>query len=305
MGKSLLAPSIAYSVALGEAVFGRRVKQGPVFYVAAEDAHGMRGRVTALKNERGEAEDFTLVEGVGDLLSETVQGQGSQDFRELLNAVRDQKPSFVVIDTLAMAFPGLEENSAEGMGRVVAIARDLTKWGAAVILVHHDTKEGGGLPRGHSLLNGALDFSIQLKKCDGVVTGKLTKNRNGSCDDGFAFTIAAHVIGTDEDGDTITAAIAQPLDAPPAASVSMRAALVLSVLERMREDATTIAEDDWRTVALGEPDLCDSDKPDSRRAAFRRARDELVSAGIVTKTDAGYRLRQVTAADFEDVDLDD
>lgn len=124
VGKSLLAPAIAYSVAQGVRVFGRRVRQGGVFYVAAEDAHGMRGRVTALRNEHGDADKFKLVSGVSDLLSE-----GSADFRALREAVKRDRPSLVVIDTLAMAFPGLEENSAEGMGRVVAVARHLTKWG--------------------------------------------------------------------------------------------------------------------------------------------------------------------------------
>lgn len=104
----------------------------------------MRDRVTELRNERGEAEDFKLVGGVSDLLSETVQGRGNKDFRELCDAVRNREPALIVIDTLAMAFPGLEENFAEAMGRVVAIARELTEWGAAVVQVHHDTKEGGG-----------------------------------------------------------------------------------------------------------------------------------------------------------------
>jgi len=57
-GKSLLGPRLGYAVAQGEEVFGRRVRQGGVFYVAAEDGHGMRGRVKALRQRHGGADAF-------------------------------------------------------------------------------------------------------------------------------------------------------------------------------------------------------------------------------------------------------
>jgi predicted ATP-dependent serine protease len=167
-GKSLISPHLGYAVAQGRGAFGMRTKAGRVFYVAAEDPHGMRGRVSALKLRHGDADDFTLVEGVSDLLA-----KGSPDFTALLAAVAEHKPSLIFIDTLAMAFPGLEENSAEDMGRVVALARRLTAHGAAVVLIHHDTKAGTPTPRGHSLLNGALDMALQLFARDetGIVRG--------------------------------------------------------------------------------------------------------------------------------------
>jgi hypothetical protein len=86
-------------------------------------------------------------------------------------------------------------------------------------------------PRGHSLLNGALDMALHLTKDQsGIVRGKLTKNRNGSCDRDIAFRIATRSFGVDEDGDPITAALAEELDqeiAPrgPRLSASEQAAL--------------------------------------------------------------------------------
>ena len=47
-GKSLISPHLGYAVAQGRSAFGMRTKPGRVFYVAAEDPHGMRGRVSAL-----------------------------------------------------------------------------------------------------------------------------------------------------------------------------------------------------------------------------------------------------------------
>lgn len=273
VGKSLLAPRLAYAVAQGQDIFGMRVKQGSVMYVAAEDHHGMRARVRALYNDHGDADDFALVGGVSDLLS-----KGSEHLKRLKAAAKNRRPSLIVIDTLAMAFPGLEENSAEGMGRVVAVARSLTKWGAAVILIHHDTKDGQqGLPRGHSLLNGALDVAIHLTKADGVVRGRLTKNRNGSCERDMAFRIGTRTLGLDDDGEAITAAICHELDEMPDRSVRITpsADAAYSIFLELLDGGEAVTEDEWRKACVDGRTVKASDKPDSRAKAFKRAVEEL------------------------------
>jgi RecA-family ATPase len=157
LGKSLIAPHIAYKVAQGHRVFNSRTHQGPAFYVAAEDENGMQGRVKAALREHGDAPGFYLVKGVSDLLAEK-----SGHLARLMAKVEALRPTLIILDTLAACFPGLEENSPEAMGRVVKVGRELTKYGAAVVLIHHDTKDKSGTPRGHSLLNGALDVTIHL-----------------------------------------------------------------------------------------------------------------------------------------------
>lgn len=269
-GKSLLAPFIGYAVAQGREAFGMKTRAGEVFYVAAEDPTGMRGRVTALEAEHGDAQAFKLVEGVSDLLM-----PDSPDLTELVDAVKAQRPALIVIDTLAMAFPGLEENDAKAMGRVVAVARHLARWGAAVVLIHHDTKSEGATPRGHSLLNGALDFALHVKRDDGgIIRGKLTKNRNGSCDRDIAFRIATEDGGTDDDGDAITLPRCHPMQS---ASVAMKrlppqAAAALKILEALERP---IARDDWKRACMASDAVCANEKPDTRRKAFDRALEVL------------------------------
>lgn len=112
--------------------------------MAAEDELGMQSRITALKAKHGDAENFKLVIGVSDLFT-----PNSPDLRELLNQIMRHKPSLVFIDTLAMAFPGLEEYSAAPMGRVMDVGKKLAEHGAAVIFIHHGTKAEGNTPRGH------------------------------------------------------------------------------------------------------------------------------------------------------------
>lgn len=302
-GKSLIAPYLGYRVAQGETAFGMRTKPGGVFYVAAEDETGMRGRVAALKDELDNAEDFTLVGGVSNLFS------GSADFQALHSAVKERKPSLIVVDTLAMAFPGLEENSAESMGKVVTAARALTEHGAAVVLVHHSTKDSNGTPRGHSILNGALDVAVELQAKDdgGIIRGKLTKNRNGPCDVDIAFKIAVTTMGEDEDGDPITYARCEPVTGAPAKGPKPTPAerAALDVLRSLDNGALGIDEGDWRRGCQQDPALCASDDPESRRKAVYRAIQGLARKRLVTIRDGrvwAASRHSTTAEDFDEID---
>lgn len=283
-GKSLLAPHVGYMVAQGKPAFGMRTRAGGVLYVAAEDAHGMRGRVTALKAEHGDAPAFALVEGVSDLLA-----PDSPDLAALKAAVAERRPALIFLDTLAMSFPGLEENTAEGMGRVVKAARELTEHGAAVVLIHHDTKAGDSTPRGHSLLNGALDMALHLypRGLDGVIPAVLTKNRNGGCDRTIAFRIAARELGRDEDGDAITAALVAEAAPPPAKGGELTGAerAALAVLREMLQLHPTVREEDWRRECLDRREVSASELPNSRRAAVRRAMAGLLRKGKISVAD--------------------
>ena len=298
-GKSLIAPHVGYAVAQGRAAFGMRSKPGEVLYVAAEDPHGMRGRVTALKMRHGDADRFTLVEGVSDLPSDN-----SGDLAALLQAVEDRRPALIFLDTLAMAFPGLEENSAEGMGRVVAVARQLTQWGAAVLIVHHSTKAEGNTPRGHSLFNGALDMALHIERDEtGIVRGKLTKNRNGSCDRDIAFLIDTERLGEDEDGDAITAALVNELaagEAPRAEKLTPEKA-ALRILEALHDGGGLpvewVDEDVWRAACLTERAVSAAEKIDNRKRSIRRLVESLAGKGEIRFD--GERVR-LTKLDLDD-----
>jgi hypothetical protein len=215
-GKSALVPLMTYAVALGRPVFGRPVQAGKVLYVAAEDAHGMPGRVHALKRRYGDAGDFFLVDGATDLFSPEGEAE------ELRALVRREKPAVVVIDTLAAAFPGMRENESQDMGAAITLARSFGRDdgdtpGPAVILLHHVPKGDESTPRGHGILNGDADVVLRLARGidSGTVTVSFGKNRNGpSFGVQMAFAIETEVIGSDEDGDDITAPVAVESGAP-------------------------------------------------------------------------------------------
>lgn len=208
-GKSVLAPHIAYAVAQGRDVLGRRVKAGPVLYLACEDGHGMTMRIRALRRRRGDARNFHLVPEPLDF-----HQPNSTQLTEFEALVAELKPVMIVIDTLARTFPGLRENEGEDMGRVVKIARSLgTICGSAVVQVHHVAKDAGTTPRGHGSLNGDADLTALVEgSAQGQRTVSLGKNRNGASDATFAFRIGVETLGIDPDGDVITAPIAEEVE---------------------------------------------------------------------------------------------
>lgn len=305
-GKSLLAPKLAHAVATGSPAFGHRTRRGRVLYIASEDPTGMRGRMSALRQACGDTDDLLLVEGVGNLLTE-----GSEERKALVAVVAQHKPVLLFIDTLAMAFPGLEENSAEGMGRVVAVARGLARGGAAVVLIHHDTKASDGTPRGHSLFNGALDMSLHLDPQDEhrIVRGSLKKNRNGPCDLDLAFRIGVQDRGEDVDGDPILLPYAIELDAPPPAAKRPLPPIARLALETLRTVSSTVEETApngagmvtmwaWKEACYSRG-VSASDTQDSKRKAVQRAIEKLVQEGEVIVRAPHVWLKRPNVEDFD------
>lgn len=290
-GKSTIAPSIGYAIARGEPVFGRRTKPGVVFYVPVEDPHGMKQRVHALKLTHGDAPDFNLIEGVADLLS-----ADSPDSAALSDLVRSDAPALVIIDTLAAAFRGLEENASQDMGRVIAVCRTLTDMGAAVLLLHHPAKGigGDGTARGHGSLDGDADVSLLLDPPPdgGAILVRLGKNRNGPAyDDSMGFTIRSVRIGTDEDGDSIFAPVAAEVDGKsvPSSRVPKSHTMALGFLadlvasqgqplpatDGFPDGVRGVSEEAWR-AECDQRRLSTAETDANRTRVFRRVYSELL-----------------------------
>src|SRR5690606_34204455 len=75
------------------------------------------------------------------------------------------EPALIVVDTVARAMNGANENSAEDMGRFVASIDTLRRqWGATVLTVHHTGHDPGaqGRGRGSSNYGASLDSDFYL-----------------------------------------------------------------------------------------------------------------------------------------------
>lgn len=295
-GKSLLGPLIAHAVASGAPVLGRRVRRQRALYVPCEDEHGMVGRVRALDMERGGADDLLLLGGAPNL-------RNKQDARDMCAVIAANRIGLVVVDTLAAAFPGMQENESADMGAAIAALRSLTKpTGAAVLALHHPAKADPTMePRGFSGLAGAADVVLKIMPPaakETVRTVAIGKNRNGP---GFGnvggFTVREVPIGLDVDGDPVVSVIAEetatcPRAAPklPKQAESARAALYAAMhgggadLPRgdgfPAEQTRGVRVDAWRVECMRRG-LSGSNDPAAQRKAFARARDTLRDRGLI------------------------
>jgi len=159
--------------------FGMPVARGRVVYVAAEGFGGLGVRVVAWKqsNERyGKAGVYFLPEPV-HLLDETQREVG-----ELIAAIRaiGEPVRLIVLDTLAWCTVGGKENAAEVMGLAVAGMRRLRdEIGAAVLVLHHTTKDNGA-ERGSTSLRGNVDMMMSLSRSGDNVTVKCEKQKDAA-----------------------------------------------------------------------------------------------------------------------------
>ena len=167
-GKSWAAMHLAAAVSRGRDAWGKECMMAPVFYFAAEGASTMKLRLHLLQrpdlvpDARVLHRDgqFFLTEFAPDLSAKAKVDAA-------VKAIETKKPvrPLVVLDTLARCSAGVDENSfaevsalLEGADRI----RQLTE--GTLIIVHHEGKDAGRGPRGHSSIQGTFDTILRAMK---------------------------------------------------------------------------------------------------------------------------------------------
>jgi AAA domain len=161
-GKSAVAQLLLTCIAEGRPFLGRGVIAGPAIYVAAERGPEAERRLFAIR--RKSKAPLYIARARPDLAN-------PDDVTELANRILQvcenerSCPVIIVIDTLARCMPGLDENSARDMGRVVEGLTRLMEQvpSAAVLFVHHAGKGGDGEMRGSTALIGGVDLELQIR----------------------------------------------------------------------------------------------------------------------------------------------
>lgn len=176
-GKSFVILNLLVSAALGETWAGKHKisKSCKVCYSTGEGWSGIKGRFAAAVGRHTKArpdamdavsENLIIARDVPQLFEEN-SVQSAQVFAQELRQQGHTTLDILVIDTLATASLGADENAAKDMGRVVAAAKYLQhELHCAVIIVHHANKTGNY--RGSSTLHGALDLMISVKHGEGL-----------------------------------------------------------------------------------------------------------------------------------------
>ncbi len=135
-GKSFLALDMAVAFIKGGRWYDHRVEQTGVYYIAAEGAGSLSGRIKAYKKEYP-----GVLDGARFYINS--KGMGRYElvpyFKALAKRIKELGGiGFIVVDTLASMAPGMEENSSTDMSRFLATVKGLRDdTGATVLVVHH------------------------------------------------------------------------------------------------------------------------------------------------------------------------
>ena len=175
-GKSFCALDIGLSIASGMPWHDKQTQQGSVLYIAGEGVGGLKRRVKAFHSYHG-------LSSIGSfhVLQQAINFRDEPSVKRLLRSIDREDGNFnvVIVDTVARALPGSDENSATDMGAFVdACDRIRHHTGAAVMGVHHSGKDVSRGMRGSSALLGAVDTSIEVKNSDGVICLKNEKQKD-------------------------------------------------------------------------------------------------------------------------------
>lgn len=251
-GKTFTALDLSEHIAHGWSWCGRKVRGGPVCYIAAEGGLGLEERLTAFRQHHDvDQADVPLyiIPASIDLCSAESDAKILIDEIQLLGTVQ-----LVVIDTLARALAGGDENGPQDMGAFVGNCdRIRESTGAAILAIHHSGKDQSRGGRGHSSLKAAVDTEILIENTDSLVTVTTTKQRDYPSGDTFTFKLESVEIGTDDDGDPITSCVLLPIDTPErtiARKLTKNQETMLGLLDDFGPGGATI--EDWNVSARQE-----------------------------------------------------
>ena len=214
-GKSFWVLELAASVATGRPFMGSlETDQGSVVYFALEGIHGARNRIHALRHSGrlGMGSTFHLCFEPLSLLNESDVDRMIATIKEAERL--DGAPcKLVIVDTLARAMPGGDENQGRDMGKYVyGKDRVRAETGAHVMSVHHCGKNEDLGARGHSSLRAAMDTEIRVTRpSEGLVSlVTVTKQRDLPAIDPMAFSLETMELGADRRGNPITSCLVNP-----------------------------------------------------------------------------------------------
>jgi hypothetical protein len=298
-GKTFLALDIAFHIARGMSWNGRTTTQGAIVYVITEGAYNFRKRLEAIRqhNDIQDHPPLYVVMSSIDLRSGVSDAATlNREIKQLVEREELDGVSLIVIDTLARAMSGGDENTPVDMGKFIKHCdRIRTETGAHLMIIHHSGKDQSRGARGHSSLRAAVDTEIEITGGgDNVITAEITKQRDGETGGKFCFRLETIEISQDADGEAEKSCVLVPVDVPAASKPGLKGQkhramniLMDCIADRGETRPVKIGHDPVLCVTIEEyrealklNNISVSDKPDSIDKAIRRAIEGLNNAGM-------------------------
>lgn len=286
-GKSFLALDMAAAIAAGRDWFGYRTTSASVFYIYLEGGGALRNRINAWEQER----ERPFPAGVSFYLNAF---NLHQDMDAILAAI--PSGAVLIVDTLAAATPGFDENSGADMGLAIeALSRVAHEREGLAIVVHHSGKDASRGLRGHSSLLGALDAAICVERPSTSSTRRWTLAKCKDAEDGRSFGFSLHRVelGADADGEQVSSCVVRQMDVtclktshiPPSVEYALS-----TLRETLAEEGTDRAHvGKWRIKFYQRHT---ADNLEAKKKSFQRARKDVVAYGLADVFNDEYFLLQ-------------
>lgn len=304
-GKTFFVSDLALSIARGIPWRGKAVEQGAVIYVAAEGAAGIKKRILAYRRQHKimGAIPFAVVTTSINLLDPKADTAPLIATIQAAAAKLGIPVRLVVIDTLARAIAGGNENASEDMGALVANAdRIRLTTNAHICFIHHSGKDQAKGARGHSSLRAATDTEIEITRdADASIShAKVQKQRELEGGQQYAFTLESVEVGTNARGKLVTSCVVVPIENAPAKGPRLTPAEQRAI-EQLHNaiadhgqnlgqrgpkfpNVTGCHADLWRQY-VGAAGITQRDNPTNERKQWQRIREGLDAKGAIRQWD--------------------
>lgn len=250
-GKSFLVCDMCCAIGTGGEWLGKRTVKGSVVYVAGEGSQSIKLRMLAWRQRHQKNPSVAIIPTSVDLLDYDADVEKIVEACRAVQARYGMPVSLIVIDTLARAFGGGNENASEDMGAVIAHADKLRELSnAAVLFVHHSGKDQAKGSRGHSSLKAATDTEIEVEGEEEthLHTATFRKQRDlGSRGQSVTGKFVVVRMGTDQWGKPVTTCVVESTEERPTAKSNKQRSVALH-----QAFITTLATSKNRTLKRSE-----------------------------------------------------
>lgn len=293
-GKTFFMLDLAMHVALGKEWRGKEVEQGGVIYAALEGGHGTKNRIVAFRQHHKIEGNIPLA-----IIPSNINFlDGKTDMPAFLDAIQAAQKrmgsvKMIVVDTLARAIAGGDENSSMDMGQLIINAdkiREVTN--AHIAFVHHSGKDDLKGARGHSSLRAAVDTEIEISRPDteSPSTIKVVKQREMEMIDDMSFSLSRVVLGVNQRGKEVTSCVVMPCD-----TIEKKSTVQLSPIQTFVYDAIVDC-----VLHYGQVRTIDKDMPQVKCVTYDEVRGIMEERGYKKffETEKKTTAEQIKSATF-------
>lgn len=241
-GKSFLVLDMAAHVSIGKPWFGRQVKRGAVLYLAAESPKSIQNRSRALADKLGVKLDHLFITDCPvDIYDENGDTKAIVDTTKAIEQGFGVNIVLIVVDTLARAMGGGDENATKDMGVLVQhsdMIKDRTQ--AHIMFIHHTGKDQSRGARGSSALRAATDTEIEVSDAGNGAPKefKVTKQRDlDGKGEVYGFTLAKVNLGLSNFGALLTTCYVEEAQPAKANAEDQLTQLQREIIDLIRDTA--------------------------------------------------------------------